>query len=587
MIFCKKCYSIGIKAKGVNMVLKKITLFLGISFSLLELQAASYPPIKDPNGSGLAMSSSAYCTKIGKDVLDSGGNAIDSAVAIGYCLAVVHPAAGNIGGGGFALIHLANGENVALDFRERAPLKATKNMYLDKNGNPIPNASTIGYLSAGIPGTVKGMSAMLDKYGTKKLATLIAPAINLAENGFVLTDRQAQTMLEAKDDFAKFKSSRKYFLKNDGSTYKGGELLVQKDLANTLRLIQQEGESAFYKGKIADLIIKDMERNNGIITKQDLENYKVVWRKPLIGTYRGHTIISMPPPSSGGVHILEILNTLENTDLGKLGFGSSQSIHLIAEAMRQAYADRSVFLGDPDFVDVPVKELTSKAYAKKIFSSIDKNKATPSKLITPGMGVIKQKNMPNLKEGNHTTHYSVTDKWGNAVAVTYTINASYGSAAAVDGAGFLLNDEMDDFSIKPGTANLYGLVGGDANAIAPNKTPLSSMSPTIILKDNKLYMVVGSPGGARIITTVLQVILNVIDYKMDLGRAVESPRFHMQWLPDEIRIEPYGMTKDVQNNLEKMGYKITELPDMGDVNAIIKDPKNGIYYGVGDPRKEF
>ena len=562
-----------------------------IALSLCSfMQAASYAPIKDTTGTGLAMSSSPYCTKIGKNVLDSGGNAIDSAVAVGYCLAVVHPAAGNIGGGGFALIHLANGENVALDFREKAPLKASRDMYLDSNKNVIENASTIGYLAAGVPGTVKGMSAMLDKYGTKKLSELIAPAIHLAENGFVVTDRQSETMREAQKDLAKFESSRKYFLKKDGSVYKGGEVLVQKDLAKTLRLIQKQGESAFYRGKIADLIEKDMKKNGGIITKEDLANYQVAWRKPQIGTYRGkYTIISMPPPSSGGVHIIQILNVLENTDLGKLGFQSSKSIHLIAEAMRQAYADRSVFMGDPDFVSVPDKALTDKKYAKAIFDNIKKheNSAIPSKEIKAGLGIIKSDSKPNLKEGNHTTHYSVTDKWGNAVAVTYTINASYGSAAAVSGAGFLLNNEMDDFSIKAGVPNLYGLVGGDANAIEPNKRPLSSMSPTIILKDDKLYMVVGSPGGARIITTVLQVILNVIDYKMDIARAVEYPRFHMQWLPDEIRIEAYGMSEDVKENLQKMGYKIVELPDMGDVNAILRDSKSGIYYGVNDPRKEF
>ena len=562
-----------------------------IALSLCSfMQAASYAPIKDTTGTGLAMSSSPYCTKIGKNVLDSGGNAIDSAVAVGYCLAVVHPAAGNIGGGGFALIHLANGENVALDFREKAPLKASRDMYLDSNKNVIENASTIGYLAAGVPGTVKGMSAMLDKYGTKKLSELIAPAIHLAENGFVVTDRQSETMREAQKDLAKFESSRKYFLKKDGSVYKGGEVLVQKDLAKTLRLIQKQGESAFYRGKIADLIEKDMEKNGGIITKEDLANYQVAWRKPQIGKYRGkYTIISMTPPSSGGVHIIQILNVLENTDLGKLGFQSSKSIHLIAEAMRQAYADRSIFMGDPDFVSVPDKALTDKKYAKAIFDNIKKheNSAIPSKEIKAGLGIIKSDSKPNLKEGNHTTHYSVTDKWGNAVAVTYTINASYGSAAAVSGAGFLLNNEMDDFSIKAGVPNLYGLVGGDANAIEPNKRPLSSMSPTIILKDDKLYMVVGSPGGARIITTVLQVILNVIDYKMDIARAVEYPRFHMQWLPDEIRIEAYGMSEDVKENLQKMGYKIVELPDMGDVNAILRDSKSGIYYGVNDPRKEF
>ncbi|PAF53317.1 gamma-glutamyltransferase [Helicobacter sp. 13S00482-2] len=556
----------------------KIMKILVLSVFVCLLNAASYPPIKDTT-TGLAMSSHILANKIGKEVLDNGGNAIDAAVAVGYALAVVHPAAGNIGGGGFAVIHLANGENITLDFREKAPIKATRDMYLDKKGNVIPEASTIGYLGAGVPGSVAGMSAMLEKYGTKKLAELIAPAIALAENGFVITQRQSETMLEAKKDFAKFSSSRKYFLKKDGSTYKEGELFVQKDLANTLKLIQKEGSKAFYEGKIADLIAKDMAKNGGIITKEDLKNYNVVWRKPVIGNYRGYEIISMAPPSSGGTHIIEILNVMENANIEKLGFGASKTIHIMAEAMRQAYADRSVFMGDPDFVKVPVNHLINKAYAKEIYAKISPNKATASSKINPG---LKQ-----IHEGHNTTHYSVADKWGNAVSVTYTINASYGSAAAVDGAGFLLNNEMDDFSIKPGTPNLYGLVGGDANAIEPNKRPLSSMSPTIVLKDGKLFMVVGSPGGARIITTVLQVISNVIDHKMDISEAISAPRFHMQWLPDEIRIEKYGMSEDVKDNLEKMGYKIVTKPVMGDVNAIVIDFKNHTMYGSGDPRKEF
>lgn len=519
------------------------------------------------------MTSHVLANKIGKKVLDDEGNAIDAAVAVGYALAVLHPSAGNIGGGGFAVIHLANGENITLDFREKAPLKATRDMYLDKNGNVIPNASTIGYLGAGVPGSVAGMSAMLEKYGTKKLSDMISPAIKLAQNGFIITERQAQK------DFAKFASSRKYFLKKDGSTYKEGEVFIQKDLAKTLKLIQKEGSKAFYQGKIADLIAKDMAKNGGIITKKDLEQYFVVWRKPVIGTYRGYEIISISPPSSSGTHIIEILNVMENADIEKLGFDSSQTIHIMSEAMRQAYADRSLFMGDPDFVRVPVDKLINKDYAKTIYQNIITNKATPSSEINPGLDQIH--------EGDNTTHYSVADKWGNAISVTYTINASYGSTAAVDGAGFLLNNEMDDFSIKPSTPNLYGLVGGDANAIAPNKRPLSSMSPTIILKDKKLVMVVGSPGGARIITTVLQVISNVIDHKMDISQAIEAPRFHMQWLPDEIRIEPYGMTQDVMNNLRNMGYKVITKPVMGDVNAIFIDPKTNIMHGSGDPRKEF
>lgn len=547
-------------------------------FLSVGIFAASYPPIKNTK-EGLAISSNILANEIGQRVLDEGGNAIDAAVAVGYALAVVHPAAGNIGGGGFAVIHLKNGENVTLDFREKAPIKATRDMYLDKNKEVIKDSSVIGYLAAGVPGTVAGMSEMLEKYGTKKLSDLIKPAINLAQNGFVITQRQAQTMLEVKDEFAKFSSSKKYFLKKDGSTYKEGEILVQKDLAKTLKEIQKNGQKAFYEGKIADLIVKDMQKNGGIITKEDLKSYKPIWRKPVVGNYRGYEIISMGPPSSGGIHIIEILNIIENANIKELGFGSSSTISLMSEAMRQAYADRSEYLGDPDFIKVPTEQLIDKAYAKKIYNKIKPNKAISSDDIRPGGGWL------NIKESDNTTHYSIADKWGNAVSVTYTINASYGSAAAVDGAGFLLNNEMDDFSIKPGVPNIYGLVGGDANAIEPNKRPLSSMSPTIILKDGKLFMVVGSPGGARIITTVLQVIVNVIDHKMDISEAVSAPRFHMQWLPDEIRIEKFGMPKDVKENLEKMGYLIVTKPVMGDVNAIMID--NNIFYGSMDPRKEF
>lgn len=540
---------------------------------------AANPPIQDKTGTGLALSSHELANKIGKEILEKGGNAIDAAVAVGYALAVVHPAAGNIGGGGFAVIHLANGENVTLDFREMAPLKASKDMYLDDKGEVVQDASTIGYLAAGVPGTVKGMSAMLDRYGTMKLKDLMAPAIELAEKGYLVNDRQEQTLLEAKDMFKKFPSSSKYFLKKDGSTYKSGELFIQKDLAKTLKLIAKEGPDAFYKGKIADLIANDMAKNKGIITKEDLAQYQAIWRKPVKGTYRGYDIISMSPPSSGGTHIIQILNIMENANIENLGFASSKTLHIMAEAMRQAYADRSEYMGDPDFVKIPLDKLTSKEYAKEIYTKIPKDKALPSSKVKPGLGQIH--------EGHNTTHYSVLDGKGNAVSITYTINASYGSGAAIDGAGFLLNNEMDDFSIKPGVPNLYGLVGGEANAIEPKKRPLSSMSPTIILKDGKVFMVVGSPGGSRIITTVLQVISNVIDHKMDISTAVESPRFHMQWLPDEIRTEPFGIIKDVQNNLEKMGYKITEKPYMGDVNAIMIDPKTKKIVGSMDTRKEF
>ncbi|TSA86576.1 gamma-glutamyltransferase [Helicobacter mehlei] len=555
----------------------RLWLVVLISAGWIQLASgASWPPIK---GKALALSSNPLADQIGQKVLDEGGNAIDAAVAIGYALAVVHPAAGNIGGGGFAVIHLANGDNLTLDFREKAPLRATKNMYLDRDGKVIPNLSTDGYLAAGVPGTVAGLSEMLDKYGTKKLATLIQPAIDLAEKGFKLSARQGETMLAAKERFAKYASSRKYFLKKGMVSYREGDLFVQSDLAKTLTLIKEQGPSAFYKGKIAELIAEDMRRNGGIITKEDLAQYNVVWRKPVVGTYRGYKIVSMGPPSSGGTHIIEILNTMENADIGSLGFGSSQTMHIMAEAMRQAYADRSLYMGDPDFITIPVEKLTSKPYAKKVYENIQPNLATDSTKINPGLG--------QLHEGKNTTHYSVADKWGNAVSITYTINASYGSAAAIEGAGFLLNNEMDDFSIKAGSPNIYGLVGGDANSIEPKKRPLSSMSPTIVLKNNKVFMVVGSPGGARIITTVLQVISNVIDHGMNIAEAITAPRFHMQWLPDEIRTEKFGVVKDVEENLKRMGYKLVVKPRMGDVNAIVIDAKSHMMYGAHDPREEY
>ena len=551
-------------------------------FGLLQtgaVFAAAYPPLKD-TGSGMVVSSHVLANAIGKAVLDDGGNAVDAAVAVGYALAVVHPAAGNIGGGGFAVIHLADGTDITLDFREKAPLAATRDMYLDKDGNVVPGLSTLGYKAAGVPGTVAGMSAMLEKYGTKKLADLMAPAVALAENGYRINARQELSLAEFKDDMAKFESSRKYFLKDDGSSYTEGELFVQQDLADCLKLIAEQGPSAFYQGRVADVIVADMVKNGGLITKEDLAKYNVVWREPVKGAYRGYTIVSMSPPSSGGTHIVQMLNIMEHLDIKESGFASSQTVFLMAEAMRHAFADRSEYMGDPDFVAVPVDRLLSKEYARQIYETIRSNwgKATPSSLVKPGLP---------LREGNNTTHYSVVDKAGNAVAVTYTINESYGSAAAVMGAGFLLNNEMDDFAAKAGVPNIYGLVGNDANCIVPEKRPLSSMSPTIVLKDGKLFMVCGSPGGSRIITTTLQVISNVIDHGMDISEAVMAPRFHMQWLPDELRVEKYGLSKDVENALKAMGYDIQVKAPMGDVNAILVDQETGVIYGTGDPRAEF
>ena len=564
-----------------------ILALCAILFSMAHINAASYVPIKGREGNGLAMTSSPYANAIGKAVLDSGGNAIDAAVAVSYALAVTHPAAGNIGGGGFALIHLANGEDIALDFREVAPKAASRDMFLDSNGEVIPNAAVTGYLSVGVPGSVKGMSAMLDKYGTKTLSDLLEPAVMLAEKGFMVTQRQQETMQEVQSDFAKFESSSKYFLKENGEVYKDGDILIQKDLARTLRILQKEGESAFYQGEIAKAMVRDIQKGGGILTLQDLKDYEVKWRKPLHGSYRGYDIITMPPPSSGGAHILEILNIIENADMAKLGFASSKSIHLLTEAMRQAQADRSSFMGDPDFIDLPLDTLLSKEYAREVYRSIKTNRATPSDRIIPGLGKIKQNNNPNLHEGSNTTHFSVVDKWGNAVSVTYTLNRRYGSGAAVSGYGFLLNDQMENFSIKVGYPNRHGMIEGTNNAIAPNKRPLSTMSPTMILKDGKLYVVLGSPGSGKIISVVAQVIVNLIDYKMDLVTAVESPRFHMQWQPDTLDIEKFSINKDTQEILKRMGYKVVETDTMGDVNAILIDPKTGIIYGTLDPRRKI
>ena len=559
-------------------ILCVLSLLLSLTAPLngVVLAASARP---DKSSIGVVVSTQKIASNIGLQVLKDGGNAFDAAVAVGYALAVVHPVAGNIGGGGFAVIHTAAGDNVALDFREMAPGKATRDMYLGKDGNVIPKSSTDGYLAAGVPGTVAGMSALLNKYGTKNLATLMQPAIKYAEDGFVVSERQAETFKEHAPRLSKFASSRKYFLKPDGSTYKEGETVIQKDLAKTLRMIAQQGPDAFYKGDIAELIAKDMAANGGLITTEDLAKYKPIWREPVKGTYRGYEILSMSPPSSGGTHILQILNVVEGYDLKSLGFGSSATVHAMAEAMRYAYADRSEFMGDPDFLKVPVKGLISKEYAAEIRAKIDPAKATSSSQVRPGT--------PGIHEGTNTTHYSIVDKFGNAVSITYTINDYYGSAAAVNGAGFLLNNEMDDFSIKPGVPNIYGLVGGAANAVEPYKRPLSSMSPTIVLKDGKIYMVVGSPGGSRIITTVLQVISNVIDHDMNIREAVDAPRIHMQWLPDELRIEKNGLAKDVIDSLTAMGYKVVVRGSMGDVNAILVDPVSGVMYSSSDPRNEF
>ena len=560
----------------MNFIKRRFAESFLILFSLLfnlEIIYSSKSPVIGKKG--MVVTSQKIASEIGMDILKKGGNAVDAAVAVGYALAVVFPSAGNIGGGGFMVIRMNDGTETTMDFREMAPNKAHPNMFLDEKGDVIPNLSTIGYLSAGVPGTVAGLSLALNKYGTMPLKRLIQPAIDLAKKGFPIYQELCNDIIDNRDSFLKFPSTSSIFLKGKGF-YEIGERFVQKDLANSLLLISRYGENAFYNGKIADLIGKDMKKNGGLITKEDLKNYRAIERTPIIGSYRGYKVISMGLPSSGGIILNEILNILELYDLQKMGHNSSEAIHIITEAERRAFADRAKYLGDMDFTSVPVKELISKEYAKKLNLSIENNKASSSDDINNGIKYPF--------EGEHTTHYSIVDKFGNAVSCTYTINNWFGSMAVVDGAGFLLNDEMDDFAIKPDYPNLSGLTGGNANSIQPHKRMLSSMTPTIITKDDKLFMVTGSPGGSRIITTVLQIIINVIDYKMSIKEAVDVPRVHHQWKPDIIYYEPYALPNDVIYNLEKMGHKLDKRDYMGDANSILFDSENKIIYGSPDSR---
>ena len=532
-------------------------------------------PVQGKNG--MVVTGEPLAAQVGLDVLKKGGNAIDAAVAIGFAMAVTLPKAGNIGGGGFMVVHIAEtGENIALDFREIAPQKATRDMFVTL-GIVDPISSRFTHKAAGVPGTVAGLAAALEKYGTLSLKDVLAPAIKLAEEGFPVSTRFAADMEDRALQLKVRESTRKIFFKPNGENYQPGDIFKQPDLAKTLKAIQKNGPDAFYKGKVADLIVQEMEQGNGLISKADLATYKPVWRTPVTGTYRNHEIVSMPPPSSGGIHIVQILNMLENANLNKTGHNSAATIHHMAESMKYAYADRSKFLGDPDFAPIPQTGLTSKAYADSLSTLINPTQATPSTNIGPGH--------PLNYESNQTTHYSVIDKTGNAVAVTYTINFSFGSGIVVGGAGFLLNNEMDDFSAKPGVPNAYGLIGGEANAIEPHKRMLSSMSPTIVLKNGKPVIVTGSPGGSRIITTTLQIILNVIDHHMNIQEAVNAVRIHHQWLPDELRVEE-GLSPDTVHLLEKMGHTISVQETMGAAESIYIDLDTGMYYGAADPRSE-
>ena len=530
-----------------------------------------FHPIYGKNG--MVASEQGLATQVGLDILKQGGNAIDAAVAVGFALAVVLPNAGNIGGGGFMVLHDdKTGKDVAIDFREIAPAKASRDMYLDNQGNVIDGKSLFTHDASGVPGTVAGMEYALKKWGTMPLSKVLEPAIKLADKGFIVSDVLAQTLKEEKSTLGKWSASKAIFFKN-GEPLKSGDLLVQKDLAKSLRLIAKQGAKAFYQGEIATKIAKEMQSQGSTMTLGDLKAYKVVERQPIIGDYRGYKVVTMPPPSSGGVHLIEILNMLEHYPIKEDGVNSAKNIHHMAESMKLAYADRSEYLGDPDFVKIPVTGLTSKAYANELAKTIDDNKARLSSNIKPGK--------PQPYESDQTTHFSVMDKAGNAVAVTYTLNLNFGSGIVAAGTGILLNNEMDDFSVKPGVPNAFGLVGGAANAIEAKKRPLSSMTPTIVMKNNKPWLVTGSPGGARIITTVLQSVVNTIDHEMNPAEAIITPRVHHQWLPDELRVEE-GISPDTIKLLQDKGHKVVTKAPMGRIQIIQADDSG--FYGYSDPR---
>jgi gamma-glutamyltranspeptidase / glutathione hydrolase len=545
------------------------------------VQAASQAPVAGENG--MVVTAQHLATHVGVDVLKAGGNAVDAAVAVGYALAVVYPAAGNLGGGGFMTVQLADGRKTFLDFREKAPLAATADMYLDKAGNVVEGLSAKGHLAVGVPGTVSGMELALSKYGTLKRAQVIAPAIKLAENGFALEQGDIDLLHTATGEFEKDKDLRAIFLHN-GQPLQVGQKLVQKDLAKTLKEISAKGSDGFYKGWVAKALVDSSQAGKGIITQADLDKYKTRELAPIECDYRGYHVVSAPPPSSGGVVICQIMNILEGYPMADLGYHSAQGLHYQIEAMRHAYVDRNSYLGDPDFVKNPIEHLLDKNYATKLRDAIDPNKAGDSQAIKPGVA-------PH--EGNNTTHYSIVDKWGNAVSVTYTLNDWFGAGVMASKTGVILNDEMDDFTVKVGVPNMYGLVQGEANAIAPGKAPLSSMSPTIVTKDGKAVMVVGTPGGSRIITATLLTILNVIDYKMNIQEAVDAPRFHQQWMPDTTNLETFAVSPDTQKILESWGHKFAGPQDANHLAAILVGAPslggtpvgNNRFYGANDPRR--
>lgn len=541
-------------------------------------EAASRPPIRGKHG--MVSSVSEIASQVGVEIMKRGGNAVDAAVAVGLALAVVWPSAGNLGGGGFMVIRLADGKTTAIDYREMGPAAAHRNVYLDEQGNYIDESSQYGHRAAGVPGTVAGLAHASRKYGKLKWATLVEPARRLAAEGFPVWYQLERSLKGASEQLSRYPETKRIFLRN-GKPYETGEIFRQPELAQVLTRLKINGPSDFYRGKTARLIAASMKRAAGNgpswMTVADLNNYRAVEREPLRARYRGYEIVTMPPPSSGGVAMIEMLNILERYDLKSMGAGSSQSIHLQVEAMRRAFADRAQYLGDPDFVKVPVAGLTSRAYADQLAATIDPARASSSAQIKHGD--------PPPYESEETTHFTVVDAEGNVVSNTYTLNDSYGNKITVEGTGILLNNEMDDFAPKPGSPNFYGLIQGEANAVAARKRPLSSMTPTIVLKDGKLWFAVGSPGGPTIINTVTQVLINVIDFGMNIQQAIDWPRVHHQWMPDEIRFEPFGINPDAIVRLQAMGHKFTANPrQMGDAEGIMIEDKTQVRLGGSDPR---
>jgi gamma-glutamyltranspeptidase/glutathione hydrolase len=557
---------------------------------LLALGTVGWAAEANPVHARHAMVASQHslASQIGVDIMQQGGNAVDAAVATGFALAVVHPQAGNLGGGGFMLLRTHDGATHFLDFRESAPAAASEKMYLDAQGNVISNASVVGYKAIAVPGSVAGLAYAQKKWGKLPLSQVLAPAIHLAQAGFPLSYLDAQDLRDP--DLAKYPESKRIFQSDPerhGDFYQQGDILRQPELARTLEEIARDPNS-FYTGSIARDLVASMQAGGGLITAADLAHYQVKERSVVRGSYRGYEIISAPPPSSGGIVLLEALNILEAVSLGGMGNRSAESIHWVAEAFRRAYMDRAEFLGDPDFVALPVAQLLDKKYAAAWRESISDAHATPSAgLKRPaGFGELDREASVPRRESNNTTHYSVVDQDGNAVAVTTTLNDDFGSRVTAKGLGFLLNDEMDDFSAKPGAPNLYGLIQGPANAIAAGKRPLSSMAPTIVLKDGKLFLVLGSPGGSRIITTVANILMDVVDFGMNIQEAVNAPRFHHQWEPDSIMLENEGFSPDTIRLLQSRGHKLTYDDSWSDGECIMIDPKSGDRLGASDPRHD-